>query len=99
MASTGIRLLPIFPTLGVLRILKKRLSIVYKQHYSYLIHLLHDLVYQRIYQEQFDIILIEKKSESRQWRTYTDLRIHLFDPSLFHLLSFCFLSNILANNV
>ena len=46
------------------------------------------MMYQRIYQEQFDIILIEKKSDSRQWNYYTALRIYLFDPIFSDLLSF-----------
>ena len=28
-------------------------------------------MYQRLYQEQFDTILIKKTSDSRQWNTYT----------------------------
>ena len=45
------------------------------------------------------MILITKTSDSRQWNTYTALRIHLFDPTLFHLLSFVFSQKLFAKNV
>ena len=53
------------------------------------------LVYLQLYQERFDTMLINKKSDSRQWNTYTDLRIHLFDPTLFCLFSFVFSKTLL----
>ena len=49
--------------------------------------------YLHLYQEQFDMMLINKTSDSRQWNTYTALRIHLFDTTLLYLLSFVFLKN------
>ena len=49
----------------------------------------------KLYKEQFDMIWINKTSDSRQWNTYTDLRIHMFDPTLFHLLSFVFYQKLL----
>ena len=58
------------------------------KHYSYSIA--YYLVYQHLYQEQFDMILIENTPDSRLWNTYNALRIHLFDPTLFYLLSFDF---------
>ena len=93
MSSTCIRLLSIFSSPEVLRIIKKWLSIVSEHHKRHTLHLYHDLVYQRLYQEQFDMILIENTSYSRQWNTYTALRIHLFDTTLFHLLSSIFLQH------
>ena len=39
-------------------------------------------MYLQLYQEQFDMMLINKRSDSRQWNTYTALRIHMFDPTL-----------------
>ena len=55
--------------------------------------------FMQLYQEQLDIILINNKSDSMQWNTYNDLRIHLFYPSLFYLLSFLFCSKAFAKNV
>ena len=89
MASTHIHLLPILSTSGVPLILKKWLSIVSEHNQSHPLHLFHGLLYQRLYQEQFDVVFIKKTSYSRQWNTYTALRVHIFDLTLFHLLS-CF---------
>ena len=97
MDSTRIRLLSILSFSGVLRILKKWLSIVYGHHWIHPLHLFHDLVYLQLYQEQYDIMLINKTSYSSQWNNYTALRIHLFDTTLFYLLSF-FFSKTFSNN-